>query len=100
MVNQQNGSEIQTQQGRILQDEVSFEKIFTIVFRRKGAIFLINTIICLTALFFYYSRTPDYRAYSVVMINEAKNSGDVLSSVLVGTAGMDSRAAKKRRGVA
>ncbi|MFZ4526351.1 MAG: GumC family protein [Chlorobium sp.] len=95
MVNQNNSSDIQSQQLRVQQDEVSFDKLFSIVLRRRGGIFLIVTIISLTALFFYYSRTPEYRAYSVVMINEAKSSGDVLSSVLVGTAGMDSRAAKK-----
>ena len=95
MVNQNNSSAIQSQQLRGQQDEVSFEKLFSIFLRRKIGIFLIITITSLASLFLFYTKTPEYRAYSVVMINEAKGGSDVLSSVLVGSTGMDSRAAKK-----
>jgi len=95
MVDQQDRATIQSQQRQIQGSEVSFKYLFSIVLRRGTGIALIVAVTLLISIVTYYTKTPEYRADSVLMINEPKNQSDILSAVLGGGGGMDNKASKK-----
>ena len=75
--------------------EISLEEIVRIVLRRKWGILAILAFTLFATLFIHSLQTPEYRADSIVMINNTDKQGDMLEAVLGPNAGMDSKVAKK-----
>jgi len=94
-VNPQTGSNSQLEPLQIRDNEISFQDLLAVVVRRRYAIIAIIVMTMLTTIFIHYTKTPEYRADSIVMINDPKNQSDILSAVLGGGAGMDAKASKK-----
>ena len=74
--------------------EISVNEILKIILRRKFGFSVIIILSLITALFYHYSQTPEYRAVAVMMIKEAKGQNDMISAVMGGSSA-DNMAVKK-----
>lgn len=75
--------------------EISLEEILRIILRRRYGILAVLALSLFAALFVHYLQTPEYRAESVIMINETKAPGDLLEAVLGPNGAVDSKASRK-----
>lgn len=75
--------------------ELSIEELLQIVLRRKLGIAVIVLCSLVVSLMVYFSRTPEYRAESVLMINQESSTEDLVDAVLGGGPAADSKMARK-----
>lgn len=75
--------------------EINVEEIIHIVVRRRIGVIVIFMISLIGSVFYYFSQIPEYRATSVMMINQATGSNDVVDVLLGSGSSMDFKAAAK-----
>jgi capsular exopolysaccharide synthesis family protein len=75
--------------------DITVEEILRIVHRRKWGILSILAVTFVATLFLHSIQTPEYRADSIVMINNTDKQGDLLEAVLGPNAAVDSKVTKK-----
>jgi len=75
--------------------EYTISEIFQIIARRKLGIGIIVLLSFIISILVYYSQTPEYRATSVLMINQQPGTNDVVAAVLGGGAAADGKMAQK-----
>lgn len=76
-------------------ETVTISEIFQIIARRKIGISVIVVLSLLISMLVYYSQTPDYRATSVLMINQQPGTSDIVEAVLGGGVAADGKMAQK-----
>ena len=85
------GKQVQFQEDK----EITLAEIFQIIARRKIGISIIVSLSLLVSILVYYSQTPEYRAVSVLMINQKNDSQGLVEAVLGGGPAADSKMAQK-----
>ncbi|TCD47376.1 lipopolysaccharide biosynthesis protein [Chlorobium sp. N1] len=75
--------------------ELTAEELFRIIRRRGPGMIMIMAGALLLAVIFYFLKTPEYHAVSVVMIKDDKRSSDLLQAILGPEASVDINASKK-----
>lgn len=75
---------------------MTFENIFRIIHRRRYGIMVVVAVTWIAATASHFLRTPEYRAVSILMINDKQDQNDLFSKVLGPNSGVnDFRTVKK-----
>jgi capsular exopolysaccharide synthesis family protein len=85
------GNSVHSKEGK----EFTISEIIQIIGRRKIGISIIVFISLFTSILIYYSLTPEYRATSVLMINQQPGKNDIVEAVLGGGSAADGKIAQK-----
>jgi len=75
--------------------EITFADILQIIARRKIGISIIVFLSLFISVLVYFSQAPEYRAVSVVIINQEKSTESLVDAVLGGGPAADSKMAQK-----
>ncbi|TLU84920.1 MAG: polysaccharide biosynthesis tyrosine autokinase [Chlorobium sp.] len=75
--------------------EISIQEIIKIILRRKWGILAILSAAFFLTLFFHSIQTPEYRADSILMINNTDNKGDLMEAIMGPNAVVDEKVTKK-----
>jgi capsular exopolysaccharide synthesis family protein len=74
--------------------EINVEEIVQVILRRRVGIIVIFLLSLFSSVIIYYSQVPEFRATSVMMINQPQGSKDIVD-VLLGSGTSDFKAAAK-----
>lgn len=85
------GSQVRSEEEK----EITIAEILQVIARRKIGIGIIIFFSVLISLMAYFSQTPEYRATSVLMINQQQGTDDLVQAVLGGAGAADSKMAQK-----